>query len=306
MADAPGSFADTLRDAIADRGLGLERIHAHLDRRGTTVSVATLSYWQSGRSQPQRRMSLDALPHLEEILGLDPGRLLATLPSSRDRARRAEVMALDAVWPEPPRTRVLQRLDTRWDEELDRLSLHEVLVIGRDRRQETLTVRQVLRSRADGPDRRVVLHCHDDPDAQLPTIVPLQGCRLGPVHTDRAGVVGAELVFPRALRRGETQLLDYRLDSGDPAPFEHECQRRLRLRMRVYVLEVQFHPDATPASCESFSDDEARQLQLDADHRVHLVDTDCTASSTGIRWTWPTALEPPGATRDRTRDEALS
>lgn len=295
MADALGSFSDTLRRAIADRGLGLERIHAHLERRGTTVSVATLSYWQSGRSQPERRTSLEALPHLEEILDLHPGALLTTLPSSRDRARRAEVVGLDAVWPEPPCTGVLGRLDTRWDEELDRISVHEVLVMDANRRQETLTVRQVLRARVDGPDRRVVLHCHEDPRAGLSSIHPVQGCRLGPVHTDRNNVVGAELVFPRPLRRGETHLLEYRLVSGDPAPFECEYQRRLRLRIRLYVLEVRFAAGAVPASCESFRDGETRPLQLGDDHAVHLVDTDCTVTGTGIRWAWPSVPQPRAA-----------
>lgn len=292
MADAIGSFSDTLRRAIADRGLGLERIHAHLDRRGTTVSVATLSYWQSGRSQPERRTSLEALPHLEEILDLDPGALLATLPSTRDRVRRAEVAALEAVWPEPPCTSVLGRLDTRWDEELDRVSVHEVLVMDANRCQESLTVRQVLRARVDGPDRRVVLHSHEDPDAGPSSIQPVQGCRLGPVHSHRSTVVGAELVFPRPLRRGETHLVEYRLVSGDPAPYECAYQRRLRLRMRVYVLEVQFAAGAVPATCESVRDGEARPLRLGDDHRVHLVDTDCSVASAGIRWSWPTVPEP--------------
>ena len=292
MSEAIGSFADTLRRAIAERGLGLERIHAHLQARGAPVSVATLSYWQSGRSQPERRTSLDAIPHLEEILGLDPGELLATLPSTRDRARRAEVKTLDAVWPEPPRTSVLQRLDTRWDEDLDRVSLHDVLVIGGDRCQESLTVRQVLRARADGPDRRVVLHCHDDPAGQLPSIEPLQGCRVGALQTDGAGVVGAELVFPHPLRRGETHIVEYRLTSGDPAPLEHEYQRRLRLPMRVYVLEVAFDGHVCPATCESFRGEDVRPLQLGTDRRVHLVDTDCTAGNTGVRWSWPPVPRP--------------
>lgn len=291
MAKTLGSFADTLRRAIADRGLPLDRLHARLEQSGVPVSVATLSYWQSGRSQPERKRSLDALAHLEEILDLDAGTLLATLPSTRERARRAEVVGLDAVWPERPQTTVLERLDTRWDEELDRVSLHDVLVIGADRRQESLTVRQVLRARRDGPDRRVVLHCHDDPAGALPSIEPLQGCRVGALETDDVGVTGAELVFPRPLRRGESHIVEYRLASGDPGPLEHEYQRRLRLPMRVYVLEVHFR-DVDPAACASFRGDEVRPLQLDADHRVHLVDTDCTAGGTGIRWTWPAVPRP--------------
>jgi hypothetical protein len=39
------------------RGLGLVRIQDRLSRRGVSVSLATLSYWQTGRSRPVRRAS---------------------------------------------------------------------------------------------------------------------------------------------------------------------------------------------------------------------------------------------------------
>ncbi|TDO66818.1 hypothetical protein EV651_104385 [Kribbella sp. VKM Ac-2571] len=51
-------FADVLREAIQARGLGLGRIQERLRARGVSVSLATLSYWQSGLSRPERRDSL--------------------------------------------------------------------------------------------------------------------------------------------------------------------------------------------------------------------------------------------------------
>lgn len=293
VADASGSFAETLRGAIEHRGLGLERIRDHLEQRGISVSVATLSYWQSGRSRPSRETSLAALPHLEDVLGLTAGSLRRTLPAHRDRSRRFPVRGLEAVWPEPPHTRVLRRLETSWDAELDRVSLHDVLVIGPDRRQASMTVRQVLRARSDGPDRRVVLHCHDDTEGALPGLRVGHGCRLGRVARDEAaGVIGAELVFPEPLRRGQTAVVEYELVAGSPGPLEMEYTRRLRLPMRQYLLEVVFDPVALPATCWSVHGEGVQQpLELDPDGRVHLVDTDCTAGKTGIRWTWPE--EPP-------------
>jgi hypothetical protein len=59
-------FAGALRAAIQASGLSLDRLQHRLRERGVTISVATLSYWQSGRSQPQRSQSLVALRHLEE------------------------------------------------------------------------------------------------------------------------------------------------------------------------------------------------------------------------------------------------
>lgn len=293
VSDASGSFAHTLRHAIDLRGLALERVRDHLAQRGVLVSVATLSYWQSGRSQPGRKASMAAIPHLEEVLALDPGTLLQTLPATRDRMRRTPARELDVLWPEPSRIDILGRLDTRWDADLDRVTLHDVLRIGPDRRQVGLTVRQLLRARVDGPDRRVVMHSQDDATAPLPTIEVVQGCRLGRVErSHQDGVVGAELVFFRPLRRGETVIVEYQLASPSPGPMDTEYVRRLRSPMREYLLEVEFDPDALPSSVLGFTEQRQGPVELDPSHRCHLAHTDATPGTTGITWSWPS---PTGA-----------
>lgn len=288
VSDASGSFADTLRRAIECRGLGLERIRDHLELRGVSVSVATLSYWQSGRSAPGRRASLAAIPHLETVLGLARGDLSRTLPLTRDRPRRGVVQELGALWPEEARAAVLGRLDTRWDAELDRLSLHDVIRIGPDRRQVEVSVHQVMRARTDGPDRRVVLHCQDDTSVDLPRFEAVRGCSVGRVEHDRRhGVIAAELMFPEALRRGDTVIVAYHMVPSWLGPLEREWERRQRLPMRDYVLEVEFDRAALPASILAVTNGQESPLTLDRDHRVHQVHTDVTPGTTGIRWTWP-------------------
>lgn len=286
--DAPPSFAHVLRHAIDHRGLALDRLRDHLAQRGIRVSVATLSYWQSGRSQPGRKASLAAIPHLEEVLGLTPGELLHTLPVTRDRTRRTPARELQALWPEPSRLDILDRLDTRWDAELDRVTLHDVLRIGPDRRQVGLTVRQVLRARVDGPDRRVVMHSQDDTAAPLPVIKVVQGCELGRVEwSSQDGVVGAELVFFRSLRRGETVIVEYELVSPVPGARDTQYVRRLRSPMREYLLEVEFHADARPRWVTGFTEERRTRVELDPCHRGHLAHTDATPGTTGIAWSWP-------------------
>ncbi len=289
VADASDSFAEVLRTAIEARGLGLERIRDRLDARGISVSVATLSYWQSGRSQPGRKQSLAALPHLEELLDLDQGRLLRALTPPRERGRRGPVVELDAVWPEPPQTKVLRSLDTRWDADLERVSLHDLVTMGPDRSQLSLQVRQVLRARCDGPDRRVVMHCLEDPQAGPPEVRALRGCRLGSIARDTAlGIIGCELVFLEPLRRGQTVVVDYEVLGEPPRPHEVSHTRRLRLPMRQYLLEVRFDPAALPAAAFHVQDgQDCEPLELDAEHSLHVVDTDCTAGITGVRWVWP-------------------
>ncbi|WP_262414467.1 hypothetical protein [Streptomyces sp. ST1015] len=72
-------FHEELRAAIAASGLSLDRIHERLRLRGVPVSAATLSSWQSGRHQPERRRSLSALAVLEDVLSLPPASLSARL-----------------------------------------------------------------------------------------------------------------------------------------------------------------------------------------------------------------------------------
>lgn len=82
-----GPFDVALRAAIRARGLGLDRIRYRLRGRGTTVSLATLSHWQSGRCRPERPESLEALRSLEDILNLPDGALSRLLGPPRSRTR---------------------------------------------------------------------------------------------------------------------------------------------------------------------------------------------------------------------------
>lgn len=86
------SFATVLRAAIDASGLGLARINDHLRRRGVSVSIATLSYWQNGHSVPGRRSTLCALVHLEEVLRVAPGTLTARVPRAAKFTRGARTL----------------------------------------------------------------------------------------------------------------------------------------------------------------------------------------------------------------------
>ncbi|WP_197320186.1 hypothetical protein [Saccharomonospora sp. NB11] len=79
------AFSEELRFAISTSGLSLDRIQVRLQERGVPVSVTALSYWQSGKRQPERQRSLRAVLALEEILDVPPGSLLSLLPPPRPR-----------------------------------------------------------------------------------------------------------------------------------------------------------------------------------------------------------------------------
>src|ERR1041384_1617846 len=132
-AEAHPSFAQALRDAIQARGLGLDRIRCRLGEHGVRVSLATLSYWQSGRSRPERRESLIALRHLEDVLQVPRGSLAALLPppKARGRARLREHRDLATYWPARSTVDdVVRGVDTRWDDRLARISQHDLVTVG--------------------------------------------------------------------------------------------------------------------------------------------------------------------------------
>lgn len=69
-------FATALTTAIRARGMSLKRIAHHLERAGLPVSIATISYWQTGRSLPLRSGSEAVVEEMEKILGTTPGALM--------------------------------------------------------------------------------------------------------------------------------------------------------------------------------------------------------------------------------------
>ncbi|WP_370944839.1 transcriptional regulator [Amycolatopsis sp. cg5] len=81
-----GPFEAALRAAIRARGLGLDRIRYRLRGRGVSISLATLSHWQSGRCRPERAESLLVLEHLEAVLEVPPGSLTHLLSLPRTKA----------------------------------------------------------------------------------------------------------------------------------------------------------------------------------------------------------------------------
>ena len=133
---ATGPFPDALRAAIKTSRLSLDRIQHRLGLRGITISVATLSYWQSGRRRPERPESLEALRHLEAVLGVPPSALTALLGPPRPRGRRSRptrVLPIDALWSRRERlASLLARVDISSDCRLGRLSQHDRIEVAAD------------------------------------------------------------------------------------------------------------------------------------------------------------------------------
>ncbi|MEV7005513.1 hypothetical protein [Streptosporangium sp. NPDC051022] len=298
-----GPFHVALRAAVEARGLTLDRLRHRLEERGLRVGMTSLSYWQQGLRRPERPESLRAVRALEEILILPPRSLMGLLGPPRPRGRGQGNGASPGAMPyssllEPSRalSALLHDLDGVADgKRLQITGMYETLQIGSDRsvvRRETL---QVVRAQEDATDRHVIVYRGDlGCDVERVRIRALEDCRVGRVRRDGpTALVAAELLFDRALRVGETQVIRYEL--ADPSGVETtEYERGFRSPVGQYTLRVSFAPSAPPINIRRFahhehSADEHDQvaLTLNAHHAVHLVADSLQPGLIGIRWDWP-------------------
>ncbi|HEV2638590.1 MAG TPA: hypothetical protein VGX23_25815 [Actinocrinis sp.] len=299
-----GPFHQALRAAVAAGGLSLDRIQDRLARRGATVSVATLSSWQSGRFRPERPRSMAVLAALEEVLGLAPEALSALLGPPRPRGRwlraPADQLGLSATWAGADDVRSALRLvDTRWDDSLARISCHTRLEMDAHGRERSLRSRQLLRAECDGPDRWITVYQLDDPGPPPRLSVQAPGRTGRVVEWAHSGLIVAEVLFDRPLARGETIIVEYVLDHHQPRPYSEFMQSTLHVPVREYVMEVRFDPRAVPDTCHSFRSAEPgsrvqeRILRPDAIGAVHSVALGAGPCRLGIRWSW--SRRPVGA-----------
>ncbi|GAA2447913.1 hypothetical protein GCM10010191_76600 [Actinomadura vinacea] len=300
-------FAGALRQAIQASGLTLERIRHRLAQRGLTVSVASLSYWQRGRSRPRSRA---VVATLEEILRVPAGTLIELLDDpvpgavpargghAAGRAGGVQQSSLGGaagagpeLWPDPEGyARVVGQLDLSSEHRLERLSIHDLYLLGPDRRPRALVVREVLRATGDDVDRVVRVHPVDDPATGArpePEPAGLRYCRSGRVRAE-SGLIGFELVFDRVLAAGDTVVIEYELSrpAGD-------YERRFPRPVRDYLAVVQFHAEMLPARCYGFSretGDAPRrrlgELWIGASGSAHLALGDVRRGIVGIEWEW--------------------
>ena len=146
-APEPEGFSDALRTAIASSGRSLESLRRRLAERGTPVSIATLSYWQSGRSQPQRGSSLRAVLHLEELLQLPHGHLLDRIgPRRRPFLPQREVTAVGLPVDHPDAELALADLGFGANPGLVDVTIHDTLDVDDQGVERVRTIRNVVRA----------------------------------------------------------------------------------------------------------------------------------------------------------------
>lgn len=287
-------FARALRDAIGSRGIGLQRIADRLRERGTPVSIATLSYWQAGRSEPARESSMAAIAELEDILGLPQQALLSligSMPSASARPRGRRVRRED-LWPEFRRLdEDLARMSAPGGDRLTKLLTADRFEIGADARDYVHRVHHVVRAEADDVDRVFYVRGIDDEADQLvaQVVTPVRGCTLGRVQANpETGFFVAEMLLSRRLARGETATVEWEATFDQPGRPGTQFSRRYATPVASALIEVRFAHGVQPERCEQFTVlngvAQRKDLPLDAEGAAHAFVTNFGPGEFGVRW----------------------
>lgn len=285
------SFPEAFARALTQRGVSLSWLHHRLVERGHPVSPAALSYWRSGRSQPERGTSRDALGEIERLLRLAPGALTSKLgPSRRPGPRPGEKSVRELFADTPGVQEALESLDFEglYDELAEQLR-HITVDVDASGHATTVLVRAIMQARRDDARRMPLIVTLDDAGC-APRFVPLAGCSLGRQHTDLAsGVFTTELLVERPLARGESCLFELRVELSEPSGdtwFDHYVARRIS----ELLVWVRFDPSRRPTRVERYTrvdDVEQREEVLLGDGTgAHALARGFGPGLLGIRWEW--------------------
>ncbi len=309
-----GPFERALRVAIATSELSLERIEVHLRDRGFPIGRSTLSYWQKGLRRPERPESMNALRALEDLLGINQGGLSALLGPRKPRGRwigyRGAGLEWSEMWgPGEEIRKVLAQDLRRNNDKLLDISLSESLVIGADRRMQSVEINQVSQARENGADRAMILTGVDrDHEITRVSLSNTANCRVGRQRAVGGGtnVAAFELLFDRALPEAGTHMFRYRIDFApgflsaremaernvDLVP-STEGGRAFRRQAHTYLLSAQFDLGMLPIRCYHVRANHVggheqviSELTVNAFGAAHIVLQNVQPGMHSIRWEW--------------------
>lgn len=230
------AFALVFSDALQARGLTLDRVQARLVAAGCPVSIATLSYWQTGRSLPTRMASMAALAELDRIFELPPGYLVSLLPARTDRSWRLR-QVLDSY------DRV-EQIFAGWgsstDSQLTSIVVHERHLVQDEGQRIVSRMRQLMR--CTGDDVTTTPYIFQQPAAHVaPRPQALTGCEIGNSFIDQdAGLAVGEWVFPRPVQAGELVCFDFEIDWVSSDPLDRCFERLLADQAQILSIQVEF------------------------------------------------------------------
>lgn len=287
----PTTFGATLRRVLVGKDLSLHQLHRRLTRSGSSISLASLSYWQSGQRLPATAKALTTVEAMERVLDLDPGTLTGTLPPAD--LHHLQRSALGLLPAHSAAADLVRRIGGETAYGLTpTVSMTDFVRLdatGSFKRARSLALIRATRV----VDRRIVIH-QADPGvdvADLEFKVRAGGRRGREVRDREKRFLVAEVLFDAPLLPGETRLLDYEVRSRVPVL----CTQYFRSRTekeQAQLMTVEFHPKCQPVRVWRFSrrtvdsaDDLRQEIRL-VDNRAHTFVKDAVRGVHGLGWAW--------------------
>lgn len=241
----PHGFAEIFAEALGASPFTLVQLQQELARRKVTLSVATLSYWQTGRSQPARAGSLRALGVIEEILGLPNGTLLSALPRSAQPAWSP----ITALEDHEPASKVLESMGLGFNNPLSNIVLADFTHCGLPGGLERQAVRRLVCADAEGVRRFPGVFHGAEPGLHPPRVVPGTGIQLGEViEIPGQCAVAVEFLFPHPLSLGELAWYEYTVEwEADDDPHNYHSLA-LTTQVKAVTMGAIFHEDPPAAA----------------------------------------------------------
>ncbi|MEU6955140.1 helix-turn-helix transcriptional regulator [Streptomyces sp. NPDC045714] len=299
------TFPGALREALNRRGLSLERVSERLRVRGITISQATLSSWQRGRSQPERARSLRAVDVLEEILELPAGALRSLLGPRRPRGRitppGAEGAALQILGEDSVVEKALGARFRHFNQETSSLMVHDIVRMGESGTLSAISTTNVLRASRAGADRAIFVLSFDDEAAEPVDIRVSCGRLAEATYLKGLKSLVLEIHFGRELAKLDTTVVSYAVEvSPSKTPATH-YERWSRTNLHEYLQQVFFHPGALPSDCHRYVREKVgapprarRRIPLSESHDVHVLTSRCKPGVHGVAWDYGTGTSGTG------------
>lgn len=280
------AFPEALTEALRASGLPLSRVQSRLHALGTPVTVATLSYWQSGRSLPLRKNSLRALANIETITGLPPGSLRNLLPRTKTQTTQVLGREFESTF----LSRALKELEFEHNPPSELMSIEITVHLDAERHITRSRMQRTVRSLAVELQRlpMVLISCADP----APRVAEARGFRIGREFRDNSlGVMIAEMLLDPAPAHGELAHLDAHIEWGLGGPGVCSYDWALPQSAHDFRLVIEFDGNA-PRQATAYglaemnpADEELFRHEVPVvDNRVEMQLTDPGVGIFGLNW----------------------
>ncbi len=283
--DVVTTFAEALGASMERRGVTLTYLRDRLAERRHPISLTALSYWRSGQREPERETSLEAIPELEAVLGLEEGMLSRRL-TGRMRRRVGAVVPFDELLGDPAVDAVIG------EEDVCRVSSHLVVDVGARGEIVRARVRQLVIADRDGVDGVTLFVGPETGTVVNDTMMrAVAGCTIGEINDLERGIRGNRLVFERPLALGESALTEIEAVSLDGHEnFDTDYALAAEQRLEEALVWVRFHPDRVPGRCWVLFAEGGLSHEWPVDlaggTSVHYRQTAFGPGYLGVRWEW--------------------